>query len=292
MIEARRVHDGAAAGAHRRRGRSAGLVAASAPTPAASSRPGIDGDGIGYVLADATVSAAPAGTNGRRGGRALSRASRPTALVAEVNQGGDMVRAVIREVDPAVPVTPVRATRGKYLRAEPVALLYAAGPRAPCRRLSGARGRDVRLRPRRALVRPLARPARRAGLGDDRADARRRRRRTAGAGSVANSGHSRASGSRSRDEVSATDEGSIAASRGSLARSESCAHRRSQQRDLHAQSPSRLRGASPRRNASARAPGRCSRCMRRAAASGRRATMRRSPARAMSATRSCIAACG
>jgi phage terminase large subunit-like protein len=34
---------------------------------------------------------------------------------------------VIREVDPAVPVTSVRATRGKYLRAEPVAALYAQG---------------------------------------------------------------------------------------------------------------------------------------------------------------------
>jgi phage terminase large subunit-like protein len=49
------------------------------------------------------------------------------ALVAEVNQGGDMVSAVIREVDANVPVTPVRATRGKWLRAEPVAMLYAQG---------------------------------------------------------------------------------------------------------------------------------------------------------------------
>jgi phage terminase large subunit-like protein len=49
------------------------------------------------------------------------------ALVAEVNQGGDMVAAVMREVDPAVPVREVRATRGKWLRAEPVAALYAQG---------------------------------------------------------------------------------------------------------------------------------------------------------------------
>jgi phage terminase large subunit-like protein len=48
-------------------------------------------------------------------------------LVAEVNQGGDMVASVINEVDPGVPVTAVRATRGKYLRAEPVAALYAQG---------------------------------------------------------------------------------------------------------------------------------------------------------------------
>jgi phage terminase large subunit-like protein len=49
------------------------------------------------------------------------------ALVAEVNQGGDMVAAVLREIDPGVPVTAVRATRGKWLRAEPVAALYAQG---------------------------------------------------------------------------------------------------------------------------------------------------------------------
>ena len=49
------------------------------------------------------------------------------ALVVEVNQGGEMAGAVIREIDPTVPVVPVRATRGKYLRAEPVSLLYAQG---------------------------------------------------------------------------------------------------------------------------------------------------------------------
>ena len=38
-----------------------------------------------------------------------------------------MVAAVLREVDPGVPVTSVRATRGKYLRAEPVSALYAQG---------------------------------------------------------------------------------------------------------------------------------------------------------------------
>jgi phage terminase large subunit-like protein len=36
-----------------------------------------------------------------------------------------MAGAVIREVDPGVPVKDVRATRGKYVRAEPVATLYA-----------------------------------------------------------------------------------------------------------------------------------------------------------------------
>jgi phage terminase large subunit-like protein len=38
-----------------------------------------------------------------------------------------MVRAVLRRVDPAVPLKTVHATRGKFLRAEPVAALYAQG---------------------------------------------------------------------------------------------------------------------------------------------------------------------
>lgn len=48
-------------------------------------------------------------------------------ILAEVNQGGEMVRAVIAQVDPDVPVREARASRGKWLRAEPVAALYANG---------------------------------------------------------------------------------------------------------------------------------------------------------------------
>ncbi len=48
-------------------------------------------------------------------------------IVAEINQGGDMVREIVRGVDPSVPVRDVRATRGKRLRAEPVAALYEQG---------------------------------------------------------------------------------------------------------------------------------------------------------------------
>jgi phage terminase large subunit-like protein len=47
------------------------------------------------------------------------------AVVAEVNQGGDLVKEMLRQVDPNVPVIAVHATRGKWLRAEPVAALYA-----------------------------------------------------------------------------------------------------------------------------------------------------------------------
>jgi phage terminase large subunit-like protein len=48
-------------------------------------------------------------------------------IVAEVNQGGEMVEAVIRQADKTVPVEMVRATRGKWLRAEPIAALYERG---------------------------------------------------------------------------------------------------------------------------------------------------------------------
>lgn len=48
-------------------------------------------------------------------------------IVVEVNQGGDMARAVIAQVDPSAPVSGVYATRGKRLRAEPVAALYEQG---------------------------------------------------------------------------------------------------------------------------------------------------------------------
>ena len=49
------------------------------------------------------------------------------SLVAEVNFGGEMVREIIREADASVPIVTVRATRGKYLRADPVAQLYEQG---------------------------------------------------------------------------------------------------------------------------------------------------------------------
>ncbi len=48
-------------------------------------------------------------------------------LVAEVNQGGDMVRAVLAQVDASVPLKTVHATRGKWLRAEPIAAMYTQG---------------------------------------------------------------------------------------------------------------------------------------------------------------------
>ena len=48
-------------------------------------------------------------------------------LVAEVNQGGELVETVIRQIDPMVPYRGVRASRGKTARAEPIAALYEQG---------------------------------------------------------------------------------------------------------------------------------------------------------------------
>lgn len=49
------------------------------------------------------------------------------AVVAEVNQGGEMVEAVLRQVDPNVNYKSVHASRGKVTRAEPAAALYEQG---------------------------------------------------------------------------------------------------------------------------------------------------------------------
>jgi phage terminase large subunit-like protein len=48
-------------------------------------------------------------------------------ILVETNQGGEMVREIVRGVDPTVAVREVHATRGKRLRAEPVAALYEQG---------------------------------------------------------------------------------------------------------------------------------------------------------------------
>ncbi|HEU4804429.1 MAG TPA: terminase family protein [Nitrobacter sp.] len=87
---------------------------------------GLAESGSVYVIADETVAGATPALWAAKA-IALWRRCDADALVAEVNQGGDMVKAVIAEVDAAVPVIPVRATRGKWLRAEPVATLYEQG---------------------------------------------------------------------------------------------------------------------------------------------------------------------
>jgi phage terminase large subunit-like protein len=82
--------------------------------------------GTMFVLADESASGLSPGGWANKA-IALWRRLAADVLVAEVNQGGDMVRAVIAEADRSVPIVGVRATRGKYLRAEPVAALYEQG---------------------------------------------------------------------------------------------------------------------------------------------------------------------
>lgn len=48
-------------------------------------------------------------------------------IVAEVNQGGDLVEMALKSVNENLPVTQVRATRGKHIRSEPIAALYEQG---------------------------------------------------------------------------------------------------------------------------------------------------------------------
>ena len=87
---------------------------------------GLGRDGRGYVIDDATVS----GVSPEGWARAVAKcAARRGAdrVVAEKNQGGEMVRSVLRGADTGLPVTLVHASRGKSARAEPVALLYEAG---------------------------------------------------------------------------------------------------------------------------------------------------------------------
>ena len=99
----------------RRQADACGLVAA-----------GIDRDGVVHVLADESAQGL---TPTRWGAKAvgLFHELQADRVVVEVNQGGEMVKTILAGIDPAVPVREVRATRGKWLRAEPVAALYEQG---------------------------------------------------------------------------------------------------------------------------------------------------------------------
>ena len=83
-------------------------------------------DWCAYVLEDASLQGASPEGWARAAIAAMDRHG-ADRLVAEVNQGGDLVASVIRQIDPLVPLKKVRAMRGKMLRAEPVAALYEQG---------------------------------------------------------------------------------------------------------------------------------------------------------------------
>ena len=87
---------------------------------------GLDASGRGVVLDDRSV----AGASPEEWARAVAAAAErwdADRVVAEVNQGGDMVRSVLAAAGRALPIQAVRAVRGKATRAEPVAALFEAG---------------------------------------------------------------------------------------------------------------------------------------------------------------------
>ncbi len=107
------------------------VVAVDPPASAAGDACGIiavalGADEHGYVIEDASVS----GESPEGWARAVAAcAARVGAdrVVAEKNQGGEMVDAVLRTAERALPVKLVHASRGKIARAEPVAALYERG---------------------------------------------------------------------------------------------------------------------------------------------------------------------
>ena len=86
---------------------------------------GIDGSGDGYILEDLSGIYSP----NAWGHRAISAYYEWDAdrIVAEKNYGGDMVATIIRNMSPEVSYKDVTASRGKYLRAEPIAAFYERG---------------------------------------------------------------------------------------------------------------------------------------------------------------------
>ena len=86
---------------------------------------GKDANSHGYVLADVSGRYAP--MEWAKVAVAAYRTHKADRIVAEVNNGGEMVEATLRMIDSNIPFTAVHASRGKVTRAEPVAALYEQG---------------------------------------------------------------------------------------------------------------------------------------------------------------------
>lgn len=84
-----------------------------------------DGNARGYVLADRSLKGSP--EEWASAAVRLYHELDADKLVAEKNQGGEMVSSVLRAVDRNVPVKLVHASRGKHVRAEPIGALYEQG---------------------------------------------------------------------------------------------------------------------------------------------------------------------
>lgn len=86
---------------------------------------GIDINGVCYVLQDATDRYTPEGWAAKA--IELYHTYGADRIVAERNQGGEMVRYTFKSVDETIPIKLVHASRGKFARAEPVSALYERG---------------------------------------------------------------------------------------------------------------------------------------------------------------------
>lgn len=86
---------------------------------------GIGDDGHGYVLDDKSLTASPDAW--ARQAVTAYNTWNADRIIAEVNNGGDLVTTTLRTVEKSVPITQVHASRGKITRAEPVAALYEQG---------------------------------------------------------------------------------------------------------------------------------------------------------------------
>ena len=86
---------------------------------------GIDVNGVCYILQDATDRFTPEGWAARA--IELYNLYGADRIVAERNQGGEMVRYTFKTVDETIPIKLVHASRGKFARAEPVSALYERG---------------------------------------------------------------------------------------------------------------------------------------------------------------------
>jgi phage terminase large subunit-like protein len=86
---------------------------------------GCDTNGHGYVLYDGSMRGSPLDWAQRA--VSLFDEYKADALLVEVNQGGDMVSAVLKQVRQSLPIREIRAHVGKKLRAEPVAAMYEQG---------------------------------------------------------------------------------------------------------------------------------------------------------------------
>ena len=86
---------------------------------------GRDHQGHGYVLADISGRYQP--LEWAKIAITAYRTHHADRIVAEVNNGGEMVENTLRMVDPNIPFAAVRASRGKVTRAEPVSALYEQG---------------------------------------------------------------------------------------------------------------------------------------------------------------------